>query len=608
MMRDKLQMNKIRRLYLFFLLMVVLVISTVFLTGCQSTDKKESYFDTTGIEYSIFEYDPNTNQTRVIWATTLTNDTIWNFNSFSVTFNLYQDSILVKTETYNYDVSVRHGADYTGKFNFYADNEIDSIEYVSWTANYSSFWETYKIWFIVMISLASVASLIYIIVMIIEDLELSDTFDAIAEFFEDYAWVAFCILIPLIGGGIWGIVGSYWVPILIVLGGIIAFVLIALIAHLVKFIIESIADNISFGMGGGRYYEDADESEEFFDTDVEDIADYIDDRDKLMLFKMEQLKEYCRENGIKGYSSLNKSELVDLIASNSNNENTQTTDKKTTKHTSQKSSTITFDDIAGLEEAKIAFKEKVVYAFEHKDLYEKYGKKVGGGLLLYGLPGTGKTMFAEAASNETDSLFIPIKCSDIKSKWYGESEANVKKIFEKARKAKRAIIFFDEFEAIGAKRTDDGENGNNDLVPQILAEMQGVGSSNSSSVIMVIAATNKPWAIDSAFLRPGRFDEKIYIPLPDLIARKKLFELKLKEVPQENLDFDYLAEITEGFNGADIGAFCDKLKMLAISKSIETNAECPITMADVRHIQEIIKSSVSSEDVERLLEFKEQYS
>lgn len=426
MMRDKLQMNKIRRLYLFFLLMVVLVISTVFLTGCQSTDKKESYFDTTGIEYSIFEYDPNTNQTRVIWATTLTNDTIWNFNSFSVTFNLYQDSILVKTETYNYDVSVRHGADYTGKFNFYADNEIDSIEYVSWTANYSSFWETYKIWFIVMISLASVASLIYIIVMIIEDLELSDTFDAIAEFFEDLAWVAFCILIPLIGGGIWGIVGSYWVPILIVLGGIIAFVLIALIAHLVKFIIESIADNISFGMGGGRYYEDADESEEFFDTDVEDIADYIDDRDKLMLFKMEQLKEYCRENGIKGYSSLNKSELVDLIASNSNNENTQTTDKKTTKHTSQKSSTITFDDIAGLEEAKIAFKEKVVYAFEHKDLYEKYGKKVGGGLLLYGLPGTGKTMFAEAASNETDSLFIPIKCSDIKSKWYGESEANVK--------------------------------------------------------------------------------------------------------------------------------------------------------------------------------------
>jgi len=260
-----------------------------------------------------------------------------------------------------------------------------------------------------------------------------------------------------------------------------------------------------------------------------------------------------------------------------------------------------------LEEAKKAFREKVVFAFEHKELYEKYGKKIGGGLLLYGLPGTGKTMFAEAASNETEALFIPIKCSDIKSKWYGESEANVKKIFEKARKAKKAIIFFDEFEAIGAKRSDNSENGNNDLVPQILAEMQGIGSSSGNSVIMVIAATNKPWAINSAFLRPGRFDEKIYIPLPDFEARKKLFELKLKAIPQENLDYDGLATVTEGFNGADIGAFCDKLKMLAIHKSIEINAECPITMEEVKIVEQSIQSSVSTEDIERLLEFKDTY-
>lgn len=367
-----------------------------------------------------------------------------------------------------------------------------------------------------------------------------------------------------------------------------------------------IADNVSFGIGGG-YYKAGKKSEEYLDIDNEKIVDYLDDKDGLMLFKVEQLKEYCRENAIKGYSSLNKSNLAELIVNNANKENTEISDKKNNRATVLKNGNITFDQIAGLEEAKNAFREKVVYAFEHKDLYEKYGKKVGGGLLLYGLPGTGKTMFAEAASNETDSLFIPIKCSDIKSKWYGESESNVKKVFEKARKAKSAIIFFDEFEAIGAKRTDSDENGNNDLVPQILAEMQGIGSNNGNSVIMVIAATNKPWAIDSAFLRPGRFDEKIYIPLPDLIARRKIFELKLKTVPQENLDFDYLSEITQGFNGADIGAFCDKLKMLAINKSIETNSECPITMADVRQVQETIKSSVSSEDVDRLLEFKEQY-
>lgn len=326
---------------------------------------------------------------------------------------------------------------------------------------------------------------------------------------------------------------------------------------------------------------------------------------------MEQLKDYCRESGIRGFSSLNKAGIVDLIIESDAEQTSSdngTTDKTKSGATSGKvQHKITFDDIAGLEEAKRAFKEKIVFAFAHKDLYEKYGKKVGGGILLYGLPGTGKTMFAEAASNETNALFIPIKCSDIKSKWYGESEANVKKIFDKARKAKKAILFFDEFEAIGAKRTDDGENGNNDLVPQILAEMQGVGSAQSNCIIVVIAATNKPWAIDSAFLRPGRFDEKIYIPLPDYEARKKLFELKLQAVPHENLDYAYLSGITDGFNGADIGAFCDKLKMLAINKSIETGNECPITMDDVAEVKESVKSSVSGDDVERLLEFRDTY-
>ncbi len=457
-----------------------------------------------------------------------------------------------------------------------------------------------------MIIVAGIASIIYIIIMIVQDLELSDTFEATIDFFEDHGWVAVYFLIPL-AGTIWGIVTSYWVPILIVLGGIVAFVLIALIAHLIKYIVDYIIDNVGFSGGIGRHYDNIGDDEDYFNHEMENVADYVDDSDTLMLFSVEQLKEYCRENGIRGYSSLNKSNLVDLIINRNNNETVEPTERKPKKTSTKINSNITFDDIAGLEEAKKAFKEKVVYAFEYKELYEKYGKKIGGGLLLYGLPGTGKTMFAEAASNETDSLFIPIKCSDIKSKWYGESEANVKKIFEKARKAKKAIIFFDEFEAIGAKRTDNGENGNNDLVPQILAEMQGIGSNNVNSIIMVIAATNKPWAIDSAFLRPGRFDEKIYIPLPDLEARKKLFELKLKTVPQERLDFDYLANITDGFNGADIGAFCDKLKMLAINKSIAINAEYPITMEEVIQVQGTIKSSVSGEDFERLLEFKEQY-
>ncbi len=226
--------------------------------------------------------------------------------------------------------------------------------------------------------------------------------------------------------------------------------------------------------------------------------------------------------------------------------------------------------------------------------------------MLYGLPGTGKTMFAEACSNEADALFIPVKCSDIKSKWYGESEQNVKEIFVKARDSKtnKAIIFFDEFEAIGSKRNDDPTNGNNDLVPQILAEMQGIGSSTSKCTIVVIAATNKPWSIDSAFLRPGRFDEKIYIPLPDFEARKKLFELKLKNVPTKDLDYTVLANITDGFSGADISQFAEKLKMNAIHNSLQAKEEAPITMSDVNEVSKEVKTSVIKEDIERLEQFR----
>lgn len=583
------------------LAIISLVASMFLLSACdQSTDKSESYFDTSGIASTKCEYDSVNNTTKVVWASTLTNGTIYNIKGFSVTFKLYNNSILVGTQTYHYSTSIKHGKDYMGAFNFICENEVNSIEYISWSADYDSFWGTYKIWFIATLVIVLVASLIYIIFMIIEDFDLSDTVD----FLRDHGWL-FAVLIAPLAGAIWGLVESYWVPVLIVLGGLVALVLIILLAHLIQYIIEVLIEKIEM-CGGPKQYEcDDNSNEDVFDPDFEYVEDYVSDKDMLMLFRVEQLKEYCRENHIRGYSGLNKASLVDLIFTTSEDMGDGEKDSKPTS--SKKPTQISFDDIAGLEDAKRAFREKVINAFEHKELYEKYGKKVGGGILLYGLPGTGKTMFAEAASNETESLFLDIKCSDIKSKWYGESESKVKSIFEKARKAKRAIIFFDEFEAIGAKRTEDCTSGNNDLVPQILVEMQGYGSNSATSTVLVIAATNKPWAIDSAFLRPGRFDEKIYIPLPDFEARKKMFEIKLHSIPQKGLDYDYLAQITDGFNGADIGAFCDKLKMIVINRSIETNEEYPIEMSDVEVVKDIIKSSVSQDDVELLLEFKQQY-
>lgn len=314
---------------------------------------------------------------------------------------------------------------------------------------------------------------------------------------------------------------------------------------------------------------------------------------------------YCYKKGIVANGE-RKADLIDAIVADINGDTSvgnADEQSKTTQKTKDKNA-ITFDDIAGLERAKESFREKVILPFEHPELYKKFGKKAGGGILLYGLPGTGKTMFAEAAANEVDALFLPIKCSDIKSKWYGESEQKVKEVFVKARKSKKAIIFFDEFEAIGSKRTDNSDNANNDLVPEILAEMQGVESSKCESTIVVIAATNKPWMIDSAFLRPGRFDEKIYIPLPDEIAREKLFQLKLKDVPTMDLDFVEMARMTDGYNGADISEVCEKLKMKGINQSIKDGVEHFITMDDFAALSKEMKSSVSQEDVIRFEEFE----
>lgn len=581
-------MKTFRRIGKATLLFATLLLLMMALIGCQSVDTREATLNIPENEEVDFQYDRSKDQTRISWSTTIENDTIYHMTEFKVTFDLFCENEYLGAQTYYYDCLIRHGDDHKGTFTFSCDGKVDGADLVSWTARFADFWEIYGMWIIVASILVIVAAVVYIFAVRFFEIE----WEEVIEFFEEGATWLFPIGIVLVGTisglGIW----FNWVNACIVGGAIVLLLLFVAIIHLVQYFLD-------------REHED----EDFFD-----VEDYLDDREALESFTKIALIEYCRENGLLGYSKLNKEELIDFIIEQSEREEQEELAKESApvRQSKKKSTTgepkkgkLGFSDIAGLEEAKDAFREKVILPFEHRELFEKYGKKVGGGILLYGLPGTGKTMFAEACANELDALFIPIKCSDIKSKWYGESEENVKKIFAKARKADRAIIFFDEFEAIGAKRTDDTDNGNNDLVPQILAEMQGVGTADSSAVIMVIAATNKPWAIDSAFLRPGRFDEKIYIPLPDYAARKKIFELKLKATPTENLDFSYLSQITEGYNGADVTEFCEKLKMEAIKQSIATQQDHIITMADVEKIKAKMKSSVSVEDVENLQEFEQ---
>ena len=541
-------------------------------------------------------YVESENKTYLKIKSYIQNDSIYKISKVTIKMDLYLGDNLVKKDgKVTFDYTVGNGKTEYFTQNTWYDGEVDKAEFVSWSATYNSLWDTYKVWFIASIIVTSIVALVFLITKFVFDYD----FDDIVDFVEEHGAILFSVLIAFIpyiingfSSGDWS-----WVPIVIILGAIIAVLLFDLIMmaifKLVGIIITSIAE-------GSRTGNDSDD-------ETYKIDDVRDDPEKLKSFSKDELIEWCKDKGVTGYSKLNKDGVISLIT-NSNGfvDNGNITKKITNTSDNKKNkSGITFNDIAGLEEAKKAFNEKVIMPYKHKDLFEKFGKKVGGGILLYGLPGTGKTMFAEAASNELNALFIPVKCSDIKSKWYGESEQKVKEIFNKARKAKKAIIFFDEFEAIGAKRTDNSENGNNDLVPQILAEMQGVGSSSTDSMILVIAATNKPWSIDSAFMRPGRFDEKIYIPLPDFEARKKLFEIQLSKSPHEdNLDYELLANLTEGCNGADIKEVCEKLKMSAINDSIATGVEQTIGMDDIEKIKNSIKSSVPHDEIEKLYNFQ----
>ena len=609
-------MRKIKKAIKGLVIGFALGVAAFGMTSCASADQKATSYSFSVVSCT---YDGEQDATKIVWTSRLVNESIYDIKTVSFKFDLYDGEALLRTTDYvKYTIPIKHGGTNAGNRSFSAEGNVNGAKINTWTASFANVWESYLPWFISTIAAAPTLALIYIIIMIVQDIELED----LGDFIEEHFWGLGVFAIPFIPYLIESSVTASWsfVPPLIIAGGVVALVVLVLVAHLIKFLFQEYGgcgENSERGLVKKHYDSKhapylllEGSKKRYF------IKDLLNDYEGLKCFSRNDLLAYCRENTdteINGWKS--KEWLINLAMDASAaededdpaGESAEETVKKGKPKKSKPKSKTRFDDIAGLEQAKQAFKEKVVLPFEHPDLFERFGKKAGGGILLYGLPGTGKTMFAEAAANEADALFIPIKCSDIKSKWYGESEKKVKEIFQKARKAKKAILFFDEFEAIGAKRTDDDNNGNNDLVPQILAEMQGVGTSSSDSTIVVIAATNKPWSIDSAFMRPGRFDEKIYIPLPDYEARRRLFELQLSKLPiSKNMDFDYLAKITEGFNGADIKEVCEKLKMSAIRDSLESNEEQEIGMEDVHRIEKSIQSSVSAEDIARLEAFEEE--
>lgn len=226
-----------------------------------------------------------------------------------------------------------------------------------------------------------------------------------------------------------------------------------------------------------------------------------------------------------------------------------------------------WEDIGGLEEIKQELKEAVEWPLKYPKLFEKAGIRPLNGILLFGPPGCGKTLLAKAIANESQSNFIAIKGPEIYSKWVGESERAVREIFRKARQAAPSILYFDEIDAITSGRGSyEGTQTFSSIVNQILVEMDGI--ENRKGVI-IIASTNRPDIVDSAFLRPGRFDRLIFVEAPDLEARLKILEVHTKNMPlDEEVSLKKIAQNTEGYSGADLENVCREAGMEAIREKM----------------------------------------
>lgn len=264
---------------------------------------------------------------------------------------------------------------------------------------------------------------------------------------------------------------------------------------------------------------------------------------------------------------------------------------------------IRFSDVAGLEDVKKAITIRMINPVKYLDKYKMYGKKTGGGVLLYGPPGTGKTMIAKAIANEVGAKFYAVKGSDIVSKWVGDSEKNINSLFQEANKQDRSIIFIDEMDSLIGKRGVDTHNDKR--VNEFLQQIDGFAGKNPN--LLLLGATNRPWDIDSAAMRSGRFSQKIYLPLPDASARKFMIEKNMKNIPvSEDFDIDEIVEKTEFYSGADIEELCDRAKDEPLLKAIATDSVVLITNKDFDLILEKMPPSVTQKEIEEFEKYNEE--
>ena len=250
---------------------------------------------------------------------------------------------------------------------------------------------------------------------------------------------------------------------------------------------------------------------------------------------------------------------------------------------------LTFADVGGMEPLKDEIRMKIIHPMNHPELYRAYGKAIGGGILLYGPPGCGKTYLARATAGEIHAGFLAVGINDVLEMWIGNSERNLHALFEQARQNAPCVLFFDEVDALAASRADLRASGGRQLINQFLAELDGIGGRNEG--VLVLAATNAPWHLDPAFRRPGRFDRILFVPPPDATARAAILRILCRGKPVQNLDYEHLAKKTDQFSGADLRAVLDVAVESKLREAMKAGAPRPLTTKDLLAAAATVKPS-----------------